>query len=108
MKAAVCVVLRKDMSLNRRLYTWLLGDGEKVDSEAYFRQHSIANLTAALQDMLDASVGEAADYMRPYKVMISLLDRAEIGGPVVDHFFYGALKSLRSHSKASLPFMLDV
>lgn len=42
MRAAISVVLRRDLSLNRRLYTWLLGPDEKSENQtAYLKSHSL-------------------------------------------------------------------
>ena len=50
MKAALGVVLRRDLSLNRRLYTWLLGPDEKSDAQsAYLRQHALQLLNSTLK-----------------------------------------------------------
>jgi hypothetical protein len=50
MRAATGVVLRRDLSLNRRLYTWLLGPDEKSDVQvAYFRQHGLELLKSTLK-----------------------------------------------------------
>lgn len=49
MKAAIGVVLRRDLSLNRRLYTWLLGPDEKNELQsAYLRQHALQLLSSTL------------------------------------------------------------
>lgn len=50
MKAAIGVVLRRDLSLNRRLYTWLLGSDEKSEVQsAYLRQHALQLLSSTLR-----------------------------------------------------------
>lgn len=50
MKAAVGVVLRRDLSLNRRLYTWLLGPDEKSEVQsAYLRQYALQLLSSTLK-----------------------------------------------------------
>lgn len=50
MKAAIGVVLRRDLSLNRRLYTWLLGPDEKTEVQsAYLRQHALQLLSSTLK-----------------------------------------------------------
>lgn len=50
MRAASSVVLRRDLSLNRRLYTWLLGADEKSEIQVqYFRTHSLELLAATLK-----------------------------------------------------------
>lgn len=50
MRAATGVVLRRDLSLNRRLYTWLLGPDEKSENQSiYLRQHALQLLNTTLK-----------------------------------------------------------
>lgn len=50
MRAASGVVLRRDLSLNRRLYTWLLGTDEKSDQQiAYFKENALQLLKSTLK-----------------------------------------------------------
>jgi hypothetical protein len=50
MRAAAGVVLRRDSSLNRRLYTWLLGPDEASDVQiTYLKTHSLELLTSTLK-----------------------------------------------------------
>lgn len=50
MNAAISVVLRRDLSLNRRLYTWLLGPHEQSDKQmAYLKEHSLDLLHSCLR-----------------------------------------------------------
>lgn len=50
MRAATGVVLRRDLSLNRRLYTWLLGPDEKSENQSiYLRQHALQLLSTTLK-----------------------------------------------------------
>lgn len=50
MRAATGVVLRRDLSLNRRLYTWLLGPDEKSDSQiAYLKENALGLLASTLK-----------------------------------------------------------
>jgi hypothetical protein len=50
MRAATGVVLRRDLSLNRRLYTWLLGPAEKSDAQlVYFRSNTLELLRVTLK-----------------------------------------------------------
>jgi Dopey, N-terminal len=50
MRAATGVVLRRDLSLNRRLYTWLLGPDEKSDNQiVYLKEHALELLRSTLQ-----------------------------------------------------------
>lgn len=54
MRAATSVVLRRDLSLNRRLYTWLLGPDENSEHQvAYLREHALELLQSTLKARLD-------------------------------------------------------
>lgn len=50
MRAACSVVLRRDLSLNRRLYSWLLGPEEHGQSQQeYFKTNSLDLLQSTLK-----------------------------------------------------------
>ena len=50
MRAATSVVMRRDLSLNRRLYSWLLGPGEVVEQQTeYLRAHGLNLLSSTLR-----------------------------------------------------------
>lgn len=95
MRAATGVVLRRDLSLNRRLYTWLLGPDEKSESQTVFlRQHALQLLNTTLKDEMFAPSGEYSE-SRPFKIFISLLDKWEIGSALTDVLVLDALKAIR-------------
>ena len=49
MRAASGVVLRRDLSLSRRLFTWLLGPDEQSDAQvSYFRKYGLELLRKTL------------------------------------------------------------
>ncbi|KAG2044595.1 Dopey, N-terminal-domain-containing protein [Suillus americanus] len=95
MRAATGVVLRRDLSLNRRLYTWLLGPDEKSDNQTvYLRQHALQLLNTTLKDEMFAPSGEYSE-SRPFKIFVSLLDKWEIGSALTDVLVLDALKAIR-------------
>jgi hypothetical protein len=50
MRAVTGVVLRRDLSLSRRLYTWLLGSSDSPDTQmAHLREHGLDLLRSALK-----------------------------------------------------------
>ena len=50
MRAATGVVLRRDLSLNRRLYSWLLGHDDKSEAQvAYLKEHALDLLSLTLK-----------------------------------------------------------
>ena len=116
MRAALSIVLRKDMSLNRRLYAWLLGpEGTPQTQLAYFLSYAEKSATQALRDMFFMSVDETThdheavvtEAQKPYKILISLMDKWEIGQPVVNSIFLASLKSCQDHVRRG-SFGIDV
>ncbi|OAA74000.1 cellular morphogenesis regulator DopA [Cordyceps fumosorosea ARSEF 2679] len=127
LKSAVGVVIRRDMSLNRRLWAWLLGpepavletehthdtagaqaEQQHADLSArtqYFEEHGLAALTRALLGMIkDAESSSVSERARPYRICLSLMDRWEIGGLVVPEIFLPVVQSVqRFKQKASSP-----
>ncbi|KAJ2486950.1 hypothetical protein IWW37_005432 [Coemansia sp. RSA 2050] len=88
MKHASEVVLKKDMSLNRRLYTWLLGPGDsEAEQAAYFQQFAQPHLTDALLGSF-AAMSSAPDHQHTVlRVLIGLTDKPAISQPVLDTIF---------------------
>lgn len=100
-RAATGVVLRRDLSLNRRLFAWLLGPDENAEKQAeYFQAHARSLLVDTLRgEMLTPSSEYSAT--RPFKIYISLLDKWEIGAPLTEVLIYDALKSIKNSVKES-------
>ncbi|KAI6114892.1 Dopey, N-terminal-domain-containing protein [Pisolithus croceorrhizus] len=108
MKAATSVVLRRDLSLNRRLYTWLLGPDDKSEAQTvYFRQHGLQLLSSTLKNEMFTPSEEYAE-SRPFKIFISLLDKWEIGSPLTEVLIYDALKAISQHMESTSIISNDV
>ncbi|KAH8910886.1 hypothetical protein BR93DRAFT_943130 [Coniochaeta sp. PMI_546] len=118
LSAAAGVTIRRDMSLNRRLWTWLLGPEPASQDQdggpespgsvpgnqqgffgsrtTYFEEHGLQPLTKALLSMIkDSQDDNPADKARPYRICLSLMDRWEIGGLVVPEVFLPIVDSVR-------------
>jgi hypothetical protein len=118
LKAAAGVVTRREMSLNRRLWTWLLGpeppagdtesglespsspsvhhNGLLSTRTSYFEEYGLEPLIKSLLALIrDAPETTAAEKARPYRICLSLMDRWEIGGLVVPEIFLPIVDSVR-------------
>ncbi|KAF9566957.1 hypothetical protein CPC08DRAFT_758587 [Agrocybe pediades] len=94
MRAATGVVLRRDLSLNRRLYTWLLGPDEKSDLQIkYLNNNGLELLSSTLKNEMMSPSGEYAE-SRPFKIFISLLDKWEIGAILTETIVYDSFRSI--------------
>lgn len=119
---ALNTILRRDMSLNRRLYSWLLGSEvnnsknhnnnnshpsrlsigtdsenetqEAVKEETYFDRYSKRILIRALKLMLKLSLNCEPIDLRPYKILVSLLDKLEIGPQVLDFVLFDVVRTM--------------
>ena len=101
-------ILRRDMSLNRRLYSWLLGSEVKkatateekqsststLPRPSYFEQHSKLVLIKALKCTLKQSLEHTPVDLTPYKILVSLLDKVEIGPAVLDHVLCDVIRAM--------------
>ncbi len=86
-QAALTVVLRKDMSLNRRLYAWILGPNQKISV------HNREVLVRALKRMFYTDTTDMTEIAKPYKVLLSLLDKSEIGSPILERVLVDILQA---------------
>ncbi|KAI9722654.1 MAG: hypothetical protein M1812_001585 [Candelaria pacifica] len=132
--AAVGVVTRREMSLNRRLWTWFLGPESKADSggdvtpnsptslEAdfgtgsretlgnrrtkYFSDHGLQSLIRSIRSMINRDYQSVAAKARPFRICLSLMDRWEVGGLVVPEIFLSVVQSVQKY-KAIAPTKED-
>ncbi|KAJ6643774.1 Protein dopey-1 like [Pseudolycoriella hygida] len=103
-------ILRRDMSLNRRLYSWLLGsevsnqqkrlaptmttDSPEKSDKSYFDQHSKDVLIEGIKCTLKLSLQYSPVDLRPYRIMVSLLDKVEIGPVILDHVMCDVIRTM--------------
>ncbi|XP_062982727.1 protein dopey-2 [Elgaria multicarinata webbii] len=123
LSAAAQTLLRRDMSLNRRLYAWLLGSDIKggtmvpdssisMSSEDhalyFFGKYSKDLLVEGLIEILHQKLAESDleeqhhAYLKPFRILISLLDKPEIGPPVVADLFLEVIRAFYSYCKDAL------
>ena len=125
--AACCVLLRRDMSLNRRLFGWLLGTNspaaaankrsrhvrqESVSSinsegavanddsdlpsyfEFYARHLLVDAVRAILRNSLSAARNEQKPDLKPFRLLSTLFDKAEIGQTIVDDVIIDVFRTM--------------
>jgi hypothetical protein len=118
--AAAGVVSRREMSLNRRLWTWLIGPepanneheggpesptsviGDPLGSSSssrtlFFEEFGLQPLTRALLNMISRDSSNPVETARPFRICLSLMDRWEIGGLVVPDIFLPVVSSVRRY-----------
>jgi hypothetical protein len=117
--AASGVVARRDMSLNRRLWSWLLGPepASGIDSPtspigdhvnlmnpsrtSYFEEYGLKPLIRAILKMINKDHSTPIERAKPFRICLSLMDRWEIGGLVVPEIFLPIIKSVQRYQRQS-------
>nr|XP_019585111.1 PREDICTED: protein dopey-1 isoform X6 [Rhinolophus sinicus] len=117
LSAALHVVLRRDMSLNRRLYAWLLGPRSTRHSNPeehatyYFTTFSKELLVQAMVGILQVNgFGEESTLMqdlKPFRILISLLDKPELGPVILEDVLIEVFRTLYYQCKAVLDLQME-
>ncbi|XP_067150153.1 protein dopey-1 isoform X1 [Apteryx mantelli] len=126
LSAALHVVLRRDMSLNRRLYAWLLGfdnNGALIGPRStrhsnpeehatyYFNTFSKEMLVQAMVGILQVNGhGEEITLMqdlKPFRILISLLDKPELGPAILEDVLIEVFRTLYTQCKAELELQAE-
>ncbi|KAJ5773269.1 Dopey N-terminal [Penicillium paradoxum] len=119
--AAVGVVTRRDMSLNRRLWAWFLGpdspnenspiddrkfssettrsasiDGMELTQSQYFSRVGLQPLVTGLLDLIKQAPSIPSERTKPFRIALSLMDRWEIGGYIVPAVFLPTVRSVQA------------
>ncbi|XP_050446319.1 protein dopey-1 homolog isoform X1 [Cataglyphis hispanica] len=114
-KAALVTILRRDMSLNRRLFAWLLGTevstsilkknhitvDTKEHSITYFDIYSKKMLVEAIKYLLKEVCEENSQDLKPYRILISLLDKVDIGPVILDDILFEVFRTFYNACKQS-------
>lgn len=123
--AAASVVARREMSLNRRLWSWFIGPDKSKEPEdvmptspdpsgnsiphvsrpgpanAYFESYGLQPLTESILQMIGVQSRAPNIRARPFRICLSLMDRSEIGGLVVPQIFAPAMESIWQYEKVA-------
>ncbi|KAM3614986.1 uncharacterized protein V6R79_021820 [Siganus canaliculatus] len=123
LSAALHVVLRRDMSLNRRLYAWLLGfdnngvmtgprstrqSNPEEHASHYFNTFSKDMLVQAMVGILQGKArgGEEESILmhdlKPFRILISLLDKPELGPAILEDVLIEVFRTLHTQCQTEL------
>ena len=108
--SVLVTLLRRDMGLNRRLFTWLLGTEINTSllpdchpivqqgKENYFNIYTSELLIKALLRLLEQSIpsGPVPTTLdiKPFRIITTLLDKAEIGPVIIDQVMVDIFRCL--------------
>ncbi|XP_018302265.1 LOW QUALITY PROTEIN: protein dopey-1 homolog [Mycetomoellerius zeteki] len=116
-KAALVTILRRDMSLNRRLFAWLLGTevstsilkkknhaiADTKESVTYFDMYSKEMLVEAIKYLLKEVCEENSQDLKPYRILVSLLDKVDIGPIILDDILFEVFRTFYNACRQFMP-----
>ncbi|AMD18980.1 HBR079Cp [Eremothecium sinecaudum] len=88
-------MLKKDMSLNRRIWNWLLGPTSKTQQpdnatvNDYFPKYGLRSLRSGLLNMIKIE----SEVPNAFRICLALMDRWEIGSRIVPDLFTKLMKA---------------
>ncbi|KAI5303252.1 hypothetical protein KEM56_007751, partial [Ascosphaera pollenicola] len=118
--AAISIVTRRDMSLNRRLWSWFLGPEasgntdktwDAISSAAhatfdndsspsrYFSQYGLKPLVSTIKQMISRHSDTPSERAKPSRISLSLMDRWEIGALIVPEVFLPIMRSAQQYKQ---------
>ncbi|OCF39597.1 hypothetical protein I317_06612 [Kwoniella heveanensis CBS 569] len=104
MRSASDVLLQRELSLSRRVYTWLLGTSDTpAEQITYFKDFGLELLASTLQRDMEclSSSTDIAEAQRPFKIFLSLLDKWEVGSPLSERLALPALRAIKNATSAT-------
>jgi len=128
--AALLLITRREISLNRRLYAWFLGADES--NREWFVQHGKAVVIGALRllfaereraryerepltspspsctDRYTLESSTVQDATLPLRVVMALLNKAELGGEVIEPILVNIFQCFHATTKDQYPYSREV
>mmetsp|Transcript_12924 Transcript_12924/g.51598 ORF Transcript_12924/g.51598 Transcript_12924/m.51598 type:complete len:1773 (-) Transcript_12924:44-5362(-) len=101
--AVLQLLTRKEVSLNRRLYAWFLGT-----SPEYFDAYGKTVIVAGIQRLLEQAPVTLTLASRPFKIVISLLDKPEIGESIIESVLVYIFYAIQESKDGKYPFSREL
>ncbi|XP_065649698.1 protein dopey-1 isoform X2 [Hydra vulgaris] len=127
---ALGVLLRRDMSLNRRIFQWFLNtdsknategnqsvsvedeEEDKSVTDSYFNLYSKLPLTAAVIVLFKDSIQYGSENnnfrdssskfrLKPFRILITLLDKPEVGSSILEEVMLEVFRAIYKHSEVT-------
>uniref|UniRef100_A0A5S6Q960 Dopey_N domain-containing protein n=1 Tax=Trichuris muris TaxID=70415 RepID=A0A5S6Q960_TRIMR len=112
MRKCIFLILRRDLSLNRRLFTWLgarVGVQDRMDA-AYFEKYALPLVMISLTSLLNDSNVAFKSCSSIIRIVVHFLDKPEIGRPILEKILIKCLSTasyLHTNSNAETDMVED-
>lgn len=116
LKSALITFLRRDMSLNRRVFSWILGcDINKIQnlkdkvlnsSMSYLEVNSKKVLIRSIVSLLQESCLNSD--LLYFKIIMTIIDKSDLNQNIIDYIMFDVLRTLYLHQSAKLTEVLKI
>eukprot|EP01094_Clydonella_sp_ATCC50884_P023658 TRINITY_DN5731_c0_g2_i1.p1 TRINITY_DN5731_c0_g2~~TRINITY_DN5731_c0_g2_i1.p1 ORF type:complete len:1753 (+),score=537.61 TRINITY_DN5731_c0_g2_i1:137-5395(+) len=107
--SSLLVVTRREVSLNRRLYAWLLGGANEADA-AWFKQYgkpvAVGAVHMLFEEMSNSTTANGVTL--PLRVLMALLDKPEIGAEIIEPLLPAVFRCLNGASREGFKYAREV
>ncbi|KRZ57535.1 Protein pad-1 [Trichinella nativa] len=94
----IFVLLRNDLSLNRRLFHWLCGSRSKHTDLSYFKKHAKDVVLKSLDSLLEAADVNWAQCIRTIHLLLCLFEKPLLSNEITDHVLLSCLLAVERFS----------
>lgn len=105
-RKAILLQTRREASLNRRVYTWLLGE-EAAQSQEYFVKYSKQALILAINDLFQEPATTLDKAVLPFKILLALFDKPEVSAPIINEIIEDVIEALHRYCDG-YPFVAEI
>ncbi|CCJ30055.1 unnamed protein product, partial [Pneumocystis jirovecii] len=94
--SAIKVVMGKEISLNRRVWSWLMGSDFEQNpvEDSYFKNYSMKYVVGCIKNCLDISKNDPVKLQEIFNILLSLMERSIIGSIIAPEVFLPALRTI--------------
>ncbi|EMR09440.1 hypothetical protein PNEG_02382 [Pneumocystis murina B123] len=98
--SAIKVVLGKELSLNRRVWSWLMGSDleQNMDERSYFRNYAMDHMINSIKKYLTQYENNPVKLGEMFRILLSFMDRPSIGNIVVSEVFLPSIRTIYIYS----------
>ncbi|KAG5436940.1 hypothetical protein PCANB_001350 [Pneumocystis canis] len=100
--SAIRVILRKEISLNRRVWSWLMGSDLHQDlcEGSYFRNYGMKYVISSIKNYLDINKNDSLKLGEIFEILLFLMDKPNIGNIVIPDIFLLAIRTIYLFSES--------
>ncbi|KTW26455.1 hypothetical protein T552_02934 [Pneumocystis carinii B80] len=94
--SVIRVVLGKELSLNRRVWSWFMGSDldQDVDERSYFRNYAMDHIINSIKKYFVQYENDPVKLGEMFKILLSFMDKPSIGNIVISEVFLPSIRTI--------------